>query len=101
MIPVQAESAYRRAATAAGAGRLLSQAYVDGPGHCAFTAGEILGALHTLEHRLDTGRWDTSPQTLNSRAAREDATTEPRYVTYQPAGYPRPYDLAHPGDARP
>lgn len=101
LIPVQAESAYRRAATAAGAGRLLSQAYVDGPGHCAFSTGEMLGALHTLEHRLDTGRWDTSPETLNSRAAREDATTDPRYVNYQPAGYPRPYDLAHPGDARP
>ncbi|MEV0640506.1 alpha/beta fold hydrolase [Streptomyces sp. NPDC050619] len=101
LIPVQAESAYRRAATAAGAGRLLSQAYVDGPGHCAFNPGEMLGALHTLEHRLDTGRWDTSPATLNSRAQQEDPTTEARYVAYAPASYPRPYDRAHPGDARP
>jgi pimeloyl-ACP methyl ester carboxylesterase len=101
LIPVQAESAYRRAADAGGSGALLSQAYVDGPGHCAFTSGEMLGALHTLEHRLDTGRWDASPATLNSRAAQEDPTTGPRYVTYHPAGYPRPYDLAHPGDARP
>lgn len=101
LIPVQAESAYKRAATAAGSGRLLSQAYVDGPGHCAFTSGEMLGALHTLEHRLDTGRWDTSPAVLNSRAAREDSTSAARYVNYRPAPYPRPYDLAHPGDARP
>ncbi|WP_406441082.1 S9 family peptidase [Streptomyces sp. NBC_01613] len=101
LIPVQAESAYRRAADAAGSGALLSQAYVDGPGHCAFTSGEMLGALHTLEHRLDTGRWDTSAAVLNGRAAQEDPTTEQRYVTYHPATYPRPYDLAHPGDARP
>jgi pimeloyl-ACP methyl ester carboxylesterase len=101
LIPVQAESAYRRAATAAGSGALLSQAYVDGPGHCAFTDGEMTGALHTLEHRLDTGRWDTSPAALNSRARQEDSTTEPRYVDYRPAAYPRPYDLAHQKDARP
>ncbi|MFJ8539408.1 alpha/beta hydrolase family protein [Streptomyces sp. NPDC093591] len=101
LIPVQAESAYRRAATAAGSGALLSQAYVDAPGHCTFTPGEMLGALHTLEHRLDTGRWDASPAALNSRAQQADSTTEARYVTYRPTTYPRPYDLAHPGDARP
>ncbi|MES5818214.1 alpha/beta fold hydrolase [Streptomyces sp. RG80] len=100
LIPVQAESAYRRAATAAGSGRLLTQAYVEGPGHCTFTTGEMIGALHTLEHRLDTGRWDASPDALNSRATQADSTTAPRYVSYRPAAYPRPYDLAHPGDAR-
>lgn len=100
LIPVQAESAYRRAATAAGSGALLSQAYVDAPGHCTFTPGEMIGALHTLEHRLDTGRWDTSPDVLNSRAHEADSAAEARYVTYRPASYPRPYDLAHPGDGR-
>jgi pimeloyl-ACP methyl ester carboxylesterase len=100
LIPVQAESAYRRAATAAGSGTLLSQAYVDAPGHCTFTPGEMIGALHTLEHRLDSGRWDTSPASLNSRARQEDPTTEPRYTPYRPTAYPRPYDLAHPGDGR-
>ncbi|GAB2713400.1 alpha/beta hydrolase family protein [Streptomyces bullii] len=101
LIPVQAQSAYRRAAAAAGSGPLLSQAYVDAPGHCTFTTGETLAALHTLEHRLDTGRWDTSPGTLNSRAQKEEPTARARYVSHRPAAYPRPYDLAHPGDARP
>lgn len=100
LIPVQAESAYRRAATAAGSGALLSQAYVDAPGHCAFTSGEMIGALHTLEHRLDTGRWDASPDALNSRAQKEDPATAARYLHYRPTGYPRPYDLAHPADVR-
>ncbi|MEU6668478.1 prolyl oligopeptidase family serine peptidase [Streptomyces sp. NPDC046727] len=101
LIPVQAESAYRRAAVAAGAGALLSQAYVHGPGHCTFTSGEMAGALDALEHRLDTGRWDTSPDALNSRARQADPASEPRYVGYRPAAYPRPYDLAHPEDSRP
>ncbi|MEV5550578.1 prolyl oligopeptidase family serine peptidase [Streptomyces sp. NPDC052309] len=101
LIPVQAESAYLRAATAAGSRPLLRQAYVDGPGHCTFTPGETVGALHTLEHRLDTGRWDTSPAAINTRARAVDPASEPRYLPHRPAPYPRPYDLAHPGDARP
>ncbi|MDT9700490.1 prolyl oligopeptidase family serine peptidase [Streptomyces sp. P17] len=101
LIPVQAESAYRRAATAAGSGALLAQAYVEAPGHCTFTPGEMVGALHTLESRLDTGRWKASPDALNSLARQADPTSEPRYTGYTPAPYPRPYDLAHPGDARP
>ncbi|MCL7375302.1 S9 family peptidase [Streptomyces sp. 35G-GA-8] len=100
LIPVQAESAYHRTAAAGGSGALLSQAYVDGPGHCTFTSGEIIGALDTLEHRLDTGGWDTSPTTLNSRARQADPADEPRYVAYRPAPYPRPYDLARPKDSR-
>jgi hypothetical protein len=101
LIPVQSESAYRRAATAAGSAGLLRQAYVDAPGHCTFTPGETLAALHTLEKRLDTGRWDVSPDALNSRTRAQDPAAEPRYVPYRPTAYPRPYDLAHPGDARP
>ncbi|WP_105971248.1 alpha/beta hydrolase family protein [Streptomyces geranii] len=102
LIPVQAESAYRRTATAGGSGALLSQAYVDGPGHCTFTPGETVAAVRTLEHRLDTGRWDTSARTLNSRAEQADPTTTGRYVTHRPTEYPRPYDLARPpGAARP
>ncbi|MFD5335374.1 DUF6351 family protein [Streptomyces hawaiiensis] len=101
LIPVQSESAYRRAASAAGSAGLLRQAYVDAPGHCTFTPGETLAALHTLEKRLDTGRWDVSPDALNSRARAEDPAAEPRYLPYRPTTYPRPYDLAHPGDARP
>ncbi|GHB15522.1 alpha/beta hydrolase [Streptomyces viridiviolaceus] len=101
LIPVQAESAYRRAATAAGSRPLLRQAYVGGPGHCTFTPGETVGALHTLEHRLDTGHWDASPAALNARARTADPASEARYLTHHPASYPRPYDLAHPEDARP
>ncbi|MFI0816223.1 hypothetical protein ACH4TX_21025 [Streptomyces sp. NPDC021098] len=100
LIPVQSESAYRRAATAGGSAGILRQAYVDGPGHCAFTTGETLAAVHTLERRLATGRWNTSPDALNSAAREEDPDSEARYVGYRPTAYPRPYDLAHPDGPR-
>ncbi|MEV5613802.1 prolyl oligopeptidase family serine peptidase [Streptomyces sp. NPDC052225] len=92
LIPVPSEAAYHRAADRAGSGRLLAQAYVDGPGHCTFSSGEMLVALHALEHRLDSGRWDASPAGLNSRAREADPTGDARYVRYVPASYPRPYD---------
>ncbi|MEU9187416.1 hypothetical protein AB0D14_23330 [Streptomyces sp. NPDC048484] len=100
LVPVQTESAYLRAATAGGSRNLLRQAYVDNAGHCTFSPAEQLAALDTLEHRVDSGRWgDTGADTLNSRAAQADPATPARYTAYRPAAYPRPYDLAHPGDA--
>ncbi|MES5824130.1 alpha/beta hydrolase [Streptomyces sp. RG80] len=101
LVPVQTESALKRAVTAAGSGALLRQAYVDNAGHCTFSPAEQLAALHTLEDRLGTGKWrGTDAGSLNSRAAAADSTTPARYVAYRPTPYLRPYDLAHPGDAR-
>ncbi|MEU0069782.1 alpha/beta fold hydrolase [Streptomyces sp. NPDC006332] len=101
LVPVQTESALRRAVTAAGSAPLLRQAYVGNAGHCTFSAAEQLAALHTLEDRVATGSWhDTDPDSLNTRAAAADPTSPARYVAYRPAPYPRPYDLAHPADRR-
>jgi pimeloyl-ACP methyl ester carboxylesterase len=101
LVPVQTESALKRAVTAAGSGALLRQAYVDNAGHCTFSPAEQLAALHTLEDRLTGGKWrGNDADSLNSRAAEADSTTPARYVTYRPTPYLRPYDLAHPGDAR-
>ncbi|MCF1597036.1 S9 family peptidase [Streptomyces muensis] len=101
LVPVQTESALKRAVTAAGSAPMLRQAYTDNAGHCTFSPAEQLSALHTLEDRLTTGRWTgTDPDSLNSRAAKADPTTPARYVPYRPAPYPRPYDLAHPADGR-
>ncbi|MET9971648.1 hypothetical protein ABZZ80_38555 [Streptomyces sp. NPDC006356] len=101
LVPVQTESALKRAVTAAGSASLLRQAYTDNAGHCTFSPAEQLSALHTLEDRLTTGRWTgTDPESLNSRATKADPTTPTRYVPYRPTPYPRPYDLAHPADGR-
>lgn len=101
LVPVQTESALKRAVTAAGSSALLRQAYVDNAGHCTFSPAEQLAALHTLEDRLRTGRWvGTDPDALNSRARAADPTTPTRYVPYRPTPYLRPYDLAHPADGQ-
>ncbi|MFE9647059.1 alpha/beta hydrolase family protein [Streptomyces sp. NPDC006365] len=101
LVPVQVESAYRRAATAGGSASLLRQAYVDNPGHCTFSPAEQTAALHTLEKRLTAGHWKgADPASLNATAAAADPTTPARYIPYRPAPYPRPYDLAHPADRR-
>ncbi|MFB6643346.1 alpha/beta hydrolase family protein [Streptomyces chartreusis] len=101
LVPVQTESALKRAVTAAGSASLLRQAYTDNAGHCTFSPAEQLAALHTLEDRLTEGRWErTDAASLNSRAAKADPTTPTRYVPYRPTPYLRPYDLAHPADGR-
>jgi pimeloyl-ACP methyl ester carboxylesterase len=101
LVPVQTESALRRAVTAAGSAPLLRQAYVDNAGHCTFSPAEQLAALHTLEDRLTTGGWQgTDPASLNARGTAADPTTPTRYVSYRPTPYLRPYDLAHPADGR-
>lgn len=99
LIPVPSASAYRRAVTAAGATPLLRQAFVENAGHCTFSTGEEVAALHTLETRITTGHWPgTDPATLNARATQADPSGPARYVSYPLAQYPRPYDLSHPAD---
>jgi hypothetical protein len=102
LIPVQAESAYLRAAGTGGSGPLLREAYVDNAGHCNLTTGEHVAALDALEDRISTGRWQrTDPEARGARAGTVDPATPAHYVSYRPTPYPRPFDLAHPGDRRP
>lgn len=89
---VQVERAYADAVDDSGRSRLLRQAFVHRAGHCTFTAGEMLAAVRTLEHRISTGRWpDTTPVTLNRLATELDPTVTHGYVRYRPAPYPRPF----------
>jgi pimeloyl-ACP methyl ester carboxylesterase len=95
LVPVQVEHAYADTLRDAGRDPLLRQAFVHRAGHCTFTTGEMLAALRTLEHRVDTGRWaDTDPAALNHLATTIDPATTPAYINYHPAPYPRPFDLA-------
>jgi pimeloyl-ACP methyl ester carboxylesterase len=94
LVPVQVEHAYADAVDDAHRSALLRQAYVHRAGHCAFTTGEMLAALRSLERRIASGRWpDTGPDALNRLASALDPTVTPAYVTYRPAPYPRPFNL--------
>ncbi len=95
LVPVQVQRAYADAVHTSGRDRLLRQAFVRRGGHCTFTTGEMLAALEALERRVGTGHWpDTGPRALNAAAARLDPGATHAYLTYRPAPYPRPFDLA-------
>ena len=84
LVPVGQESWYGRLVRLTGNGNLLRQAYVDTTGHCAFRPSETIAALHAVESRITTGRWDDSadPARLNAAAA---TLGEPgRYVRFTP-----------------
>ncbi|GGN07644.1 alpha/beta hydrolase [Streptomyces fuscichromogenes] len=86
LVPVQQENRFAARVRAAGDGALLRQAYVARQGHCAFTTAETLAALHALEHRVDTGRWDdaATPAALQ-RSATALGLDGAAYTPYRPA----------------
>jgi hypothetical protein len=95
LLPVEAESAYRAATQAAGRSSLLRQAYVDAPGHCSFSAGELTAAIDVIVHRVVTGHWgDTGPAELNALAEQDAPGTAADYVPFRPGPYPRPFNLS-------
>ncbi len=70
LIPAQQERWYRDRVRRAGRTPLFRQAFVEASGHCNFQPAGTIAALHAVEHRLDTGRWDnaTKPGRLNAAA---------------------------------
>ena len=85
LVPVEMESEYATVVRAAGNNSLLRQAYVDRFGHCAFSASEIVAGVEAVNHRVETGRWDSvaAPQKLEDFAngLGLDAAA---FVQYQP-----------------
>jgi dienelactone hydrolase len=95
LVPVQVEDAYADAVRESGRSWLLRQAYVHRAGHCTFSDGEMLAALRTLEQRITRGHWrGTDPASLNALAAALQPAGTHAYARYDPAPYPRPFDLA-------
>lgn len=86
LVPVEQERRFGERIRAAGDGALLRQAYVERVGHCTFTTAETVAALHALEHRVDTGRWDqvATPAALQ-HAATGLGLDGAAYIPYRPA----------------
>ncbi|MER5431316.1 alpha/beta hydrolase [Streptomyces sp. NPDC002588] len=86
LVPVEQENRFAARVRAAGDGALLRQAFVERQGHCAFTTAETVAALHALEHRVATGRWDgvATPAALQ-RSATGLGLDGAAYIAYQPA----------------
>ena len=91
------EQAYRSVVQDAKDSQLLRQAFVHRAGHCTFTPGETVAALHALVTRLDTGKWTglADPANLDSAAAALPAALNiapPAYIPFEPAPFLRPFD---------
>jgi len=86
LVPVQQENYYRHTVAFAGRRDLLRQAYVDRQSHCNFTPAELVAGVHTVERRVDTGRWDhlADPATLNAAAAATGLGPS-AFIPYEPA----------------
>ncbi|MFJ8781918.1 MULTISPECIES: alpha/beta hydrolase [unclassified Streptomyces] len=86
LVPVEQENRFAARVRASGDGALLRQAFVERQGHCTFTTAETVAALHSLEHRVSTGRWDNvaTPAALQ-RSATALGLDGAAYVPYHPA----------------
>ncbi|MCD9874904.1 alpha/beta hydrolase [Streptomyces guryensis] len=86
LVPVQQENRFAARVRASGDGALLRQAYVERQGHCTFTTAETVAALHALEHRVGTGRWDdAAPPAALQWSATSLGLDGAAYVPYRPA----------------
>jgi hypothetical protein len=85
LVPVQQENAYARLVRAAGAQRLLRQAYVERQNHCNFTPAELVAGVLAIEHRVKTGRWDgiATPHRLQA-AATALGLGDAAFIPYEP-----------------
>ncbi|WP_328484571.1 alpha/beta hydrolase [Streptomyces sp. NBC_00377] len=85
LVPVEQENRFAARVRASGDGALLRQAYTERQGHCTFTTAETVAALHALEHRVSTGRWDdvATPAALQ-RSATALGLDGAAYVPYNP-----------------
>ena len=57
LAPVQFEQEYGEDVRQATANHLLRRAYVDHPGHCAFTVAELVAGVETIRTRIERGHW--------------------------------------------
>ncbi|WP_406172478.1 alpha/beta hydrolase [Streptomyces sp. NBC_00996] len=86
LVPVEQENRFADRVRASGDTELLRQAYVERQGHCTFTTAETLAAVHAVEHRVTTGRWDhaAAPAALQ-KAALGLGLDGAAYTAYRPA----------------
>ncbi|MET8005244.1 alpha/beta hydrolase family protein [Nonomuraea glycinis] len=89
---VAQQQSYGEKVRRAGANPLLRQTYTETVGHCDFSPAEQQAALATMLDRLRSGRWPaTSAPAMNARTTALGAGPVPRYVSFTPPRFNRPY----------
>lgn len=66
----------------AGKGSMIASAWIERAGHCSQSGDEMSAAVHALEHRLKTGRWDVSLATLNAVSTPQGGGT--KFINFLP-----------------
>ena len=106
--PISDEHDYASVVRYAGRESLLSQAFVDRAGHCAFTDGEQIAAFVTLFNRIDRGKWRDSATAdeLNELVGELQAQSSvdlggSNFVQLEPPRSERPWDVRDWGTYRP
>jgi hypothetical protein len=86
LVPVQQENYYRHTVTDAGRRELLRQAFVQRQLHCNFTPAELVAGLLAVQHRVETGRWDSvaRPDRLQATAT-SLGLGDAAFIPYEPA----------------
>ena len=85
LVPVEMENQYAAAVRAAGSNSLFRQAFVDRFGHCAFSASEIVAGVEAVNHRIQTGQWDSVAEPQKLEAFATSLGLDPAaFVSYQP-----------------
>jgi hypothetical protein len=71
LVPVQQERYYARLVSRANDRELLRQAFVGRQNHCNFTPAEVVAGVLAIQHRVQTGEWDSvaQPSVLEASAA--------------------------------
>ena len=68
-VPLSLVEGYGDLVTENGKDDLYRLAVVNSPSHCNYTTAEIMAAVETMMHRLDSGQWGrTDPEQLNTLA---------------------------------
>lgn len=84
LVPVEQENAFAGRVRAAGRSALLRQAYVARQGHCNFTTAETVAAVHAVQNRVTTGRWNGTGAAQLQRSALALGLDGAAFVSYRP-----------------
>lgn len=85
LVPVQQENKYANTVRRAGSNSLLRQAFIERQQHCNFTPAELVAGVFAIQHRVETGRWDSvaQPRKLEAAARRLDLG-DAAFIRYWP-----------------
>ena len=95
LVFVQVEQAYAQAVKKAGYSAMLRQVFVNRGGHCNFTSGEQLAAMHTLIDCLNKGgKWGNYDPNKDSKRLNLEASSygsPSAFLAYTPKPFLRPF----------